>query len=205
MSAHSGGNPAMPVVRDLKDFDNRSGNVAERLIFNHRVLMLVLCAVATLVLGWFATKLQVNASFERMIPPSSPYIRNYMENRAELPGLGNSIRIVVVNKRGDIYDPQYLETLRKINDTLYLIPGVDRSWMKSLWMPIVRWRQVTEEGITGGAVMPSDYDGSAKSIATLRNNIARANVVGSLVANDLQSSMIVTPLLDRNPATGQPL
>lgn len=205
MSAHSGGNPAMPVVRDPRDFDPRSGNVAERLIFNHRILMLLLCAVATAVLGWYAAQLKVNASFERMIPPSSPYIKNYMDNRAELPGLGNSIRIVVENKKGDIYDATFLETLRKINDKLYLIPGVDRSWMKSLWMPIVRWRQVTEDGIAGGAVMPSDYDGTAAAIAKLRGNVGRANIVGSLVANDLHSTMIVTPLLDRNPATGAAL
>ncbi|WP_206702509.1 efflux RND transporter permease subunit [Cupriavidus basilensis] len=199
------GNPAMPVIRDLRDFDPKSGNLAERFIFNHRAVALLFCLVATLVLGFFAWKIQVNASFERMIPSSSPYIRNYLDNKAELPGLGNSIRIVVENKSGDIYDPAYLETLRKINDTLYLIPGVDRSWMKSIWMPSVRWRQVTEEGITGGAVMPSDYDGSKRAVDQLRSNIARAGVVGSLVANDLKSSMIVTPLLEHHPKTGEPL
>ena len=195
----------MPVVADLRDFDRSSGNLGERIIFNHRVLVIVLCTLATLVLGWFALKLQVNASFERMIPPSSPYIKNYMAYRAELPGLGNTIRIVVENKTGDIYDPAYLEALRKVNDTLYLIPGTDRSWMKSLWMPIVRWRQVTEEGVVGGAVMPSDYSGDAASIDKLRNNIGRAGIVGSLVASDLKSTMIVTPLLDRHPDTGKPL
>ena len=201
MSAHHE-QPGMPVVADLRDFDVNSGNLGERIIFNHRVLVIALCVLATLVLGWFASKLQVNASFERMIPPSSPYIQNYMANRTELPGLGNTIRIVVENKTGDIYDAQYLEALRKVNDTLYLIPGTDRSWMKSLWMPIVRWRQVTEEGVVGGAVMPSDYKGDVASIAKLRSNIARAGIVGSLVANDLKSTMIVAPLLDRHPSTG---
>jgi predicted RND superfamily exporter protein len=112
---------------------------------------------------------------------------------------------VVENKTGDIYDPNYLQALQKVNDTLYLIPGVDRSWMKSLWMPVVRWKEVTEDGINGGAVMPSDYDGSEASISVLRHNIARAGIVGSLVANDGRSSMIVAPLLDTNPQTGEPL
>jgi predicted RND superfamily exporter protein len=195
----------MPVIADVRDFDRRSGNLLERIVFNHRAIVLVLCIAATLVLGWFALQIKVNASFERMIPTSSPYIKNYLDNRKELPGLGNTIRIVVENKTGDIYSAPYLESLRKINDALYLIPGVDRSWMKSLWMPIVRWRQVTEEGVTGGAVMPSDYDGSPKSIDALRGNISRANISGSLVANDQRSSMIITPLLDFNPRTGEPL
>ena len=77
--------------------------------------------------------------------------------------------VVVENKAGDIFDPAYLEVLRKINDDLYLIPGVDRSWMKSVWMPIVRWREVTEDGINGGAVMPSGFDGSDEEIEKLRD------------------------------------
>ena len=204
MSGHAP-QAAMPVIGNIADFDTRSGNLLERLVFNHRVLVLLLVLTATVLLGFFATKLQVNASFERMIPVSSPYIKNYFQYRKELPGLGNTIRIVVENKTGDIYDQRYLDTLRKVNDTLYLIPGVDRSWMKSLWMPIVRWRQITEEGVTGGPVMPQDYSGSPESIAKLRANIGRAGVVGSLVATDLKSTMIVAPLLDRHPGTGQPL
>ncbi|WP_046481983.1 efflux RND transporter permease subunit [Pseudomonas veronii] len=198
-------NSGMPVIRDLKDFDKTSGGLLERVIFNNRILIIVACVLATLMLGFFATRLQVNASFEKMIPGNSPYIKNYLAYKNQLPGLGNTIRVVVENKKGDIYDPEYLQTLQKVNDTLYLIPGVDRSWMKSLWMPIVRWKEVTEEGIEGGAVMPSTYNGSEASISALRQNIARAGIIGSLVSNDAKSSMIVAPLLDTNPKTGLPL
>ncbi|HBN9633852.1 TPA: MMPL family transporter [Pseudomonas aeruginosa] len=198
-------NSGMPVVPDLRDFDMTSGGLFERMIFNNRALVVVACLLATLVLGFFASRLEVNASFERMIPSSSPYIKNYLAYKDQLPGLGNSIRVVVSNKQGDIYEPEYLQTLQEVNDKLYLIPGVDRSWMRSLWMPIVRWKEVTEEGIDGGAVMPADYDASEASIDTLRHNIARAGIVGSLVANDARSSMIVAPLLDTNPQTGEPL
>ena len=198
-------NNGMPVVRDLQDFDKSSGSLFERIIFHHRVLVLLSCLLITIVLGAFATKLDVNASFERMIPVNNPYIQNYLEHKSELPGLGNNIRVVVSNKKGDIYDPKYLQVLQDVNDTLYLIPGIDRSWMRSLWMPIVRWREVTEEGISGGAVMPSDYDGSEASIGALRRNITRAGLSGSLVANDSRSSMIVAPLLETHPQTGEPL
>ncbi|WP_394242556.1 RND family transporter [Halopseudomonas laoshanensis] len=198
-------NTGMPVVRDVNDFDKRSGGLFERIIFSHRILVLITCLLVTVVLGFFATKLDVNASFERMIPVNNPYIQNYLENKSELPGLGNNIRVVVANKQGNIYDPEYLQALQEVNDTLYLIPGIDRSWMRSLWMPIVRWREVTEAGISGGAVMPSDYDGSDASITALRRNVTRAGLTGSLVANDTASSMIVAPLLETHPQTGEPL
>ncbi len=196
---------SMPVVRDLAAFDANSGNALERLVFNHRFALILLCAVLSVFFGFkVATGLQINASFEKMIPQSSPYIRNYVANKGDLKGLGNSLRIVVENTRGDIYDPAYLEALRKINDTVFLMPGVDRPWVKSIWMPAVRWNIVTEKGYAGGPVMPSTYNGSAASIDALRSNIARAGITGSLVANDLKSSMIVVPLLERD-AAGQPI
>ncbi len=41
--------PRMPVIRDPKDFDRRSGNLLERVIFNNRVLVLLACLVAGFV------------------------------------------------------------------------------------------------------------------------------------------------------------
>ncbi|MGF6789599.1 efflux RND transporter permease subunit [Paraburkholderia tuberum] len=205
----AGGNNAqfdkMPVVADLASFDTRSGNALERLIFNRRPWLIIICAIITAVLGFQALRLDVNASFEKMIPLSHPYIKNYLANKADLKGLGNSLRIVVENPSGDIYDPKYLAALRRINDALFLIPGVDRPGVKSLWMPIVRWNVVTERGFAGGPVMPDGFDGSAQAVEQLRTNVARANIAGSLVSNDLHSSMIQLPLLDHYADTGKPL
>lgn len=196
---------AMPVIQELKDFDRSSGNWLERLVFNHRVWMIVGCSVLTMLLALQASKLVVNAGFEKMLPHGHPYIQNYLDNQNELRGLGNTIRVVVEHVDGDIFNPQYLETLRQINDELFLTPGVDRAWMKSLWTPSVRWTEVTEEGFAGGAVMPDAYDGSVQSVDALKLNIARSGLVGQLVANNFKSSMIMVPLVDVNPQTDERL
>ena len=195
---------AMPVVTDPRNFDRRSGNRLERLVFNHRLWMIVCCAVVTVVLGYLgATRLVLNASFERMMPQNQPYIRNYLANRKDLRGLGNAIRVVVENPAGTIFDARYLETLKEINDDLFLTPGVDRAWMKSLWTPSVRWTEVTEDGFQGGPVISDSYDGSPASLAKLKHNIARSGIVGNLVANDFRSSTIFVPLLDKDVQTGR--
>ena len=197
---------AMPVVRDVRDFDCRGGNLLERVVFNNRLAVVVVCAVLTAVLGYFAaTRLVLNASFERMIPQGQPSIRNYLEHKGDLRGLGNSLRIVVENEDGDIFDPRYLEALKRVTDEMALTPGVDRAWMKSLWMPAVRWTEVTEEGFRGGPVMPDAYDGSPRAVEQLRQNIARSGIVGSLVSSDFKSTMVFVPLLDRDAATGKPI
>lgn len=194
----------MPVIRDMRDFDRQSGNLLERLVFNYRPLFMLLMALVTVLLGYMAlTRLELRPSFEKMIPRSQPYIQNYLDNRQSLRGLGNSVRVVVENTRGDIFDPAYLDVLKQVNDQLFITEGVDRAWMKSLWSPGVRWTEVTEEGFQGGPVMPGTYQGSPADIEQLRQNINRAGIVGSLVASDYRSSMLIVPLLDKTSATGQ--
>ncbi len=195
----------MPVVRDPRDFDATGGNRLERVIFNGRLAIVIGCAIATVLLGTQALGLRANASFEGVLPTSQPFIKNFLANKEAMRSLGNAVQIAVENKQGDIYDPSYLKALQAINDTVYLLPGVDRSYMKSLWTPAVRWTQVTEEGFSGGPVMPDDFDGSEQAIAKLRLNVARAGLSGSIVSNDQRSSMIVVPLVDKDPVTGQPL
>src|SRR6059058_3254334 len=196
----------MPVVKKLSDFDQNSGNLLERLVFNHRLAMVVVCTLITVVLAYCAaTKLVLNASFEKMIPQSQAYIKNYLTYQKDLRGLGNALRVVVESTDGDIFDPKYLEVLKQVNDELILTPGVDRAWVKSLWTPAVRWTEVTEEGFRGGPVMPDSYNGSPQGVEQLKQNIARSGIVGSLVASNFKSSMIFVPLLDKEAGTGKPI
>ena len=194
-----------PVVRDPKDFDKNSGNMAERALFNHRPAIVLLCLVITILLGFQATKLKLNARFEKMIPTHHPYVVNYLENKSELGGLGNSLRIAVEVGEGTIFNKSYLETLQKMNDEIYLLPGVDRPFMKSLWTSNTRWTGVTEEGLEGGTIISDSYDGSEKSLEVMRANVERSNEIGQLVANNFKSSIIFVPLLDINTQTGKPL
>lgn len=196
---------SFPIIADLGDFDRNSGDRLERFVFNNRLIVLSAFLLLTLFLGWHATQLKVNASFDRMIPSSHPYIQNFLSNQAELKGLGNSLRVVVENADGDIFDPEYQKVLQEVSDTLSLLPGVDRPWVKSLWTPVVRWTEVTEVGFESGPVMPERFDGSAEALQQLRVNINRAGLVGHLVSTDFKSSAVLVPLLDRYADSGQPL
>lgn len=148
-----------------QDFDPRSGSLVERALFNNRLLVVALCTVITLLLGWQATHLKLNASFEKTIPEKHSYIRNFLQYQNELTGLGNAVRIAVANPKGTIFDAEYLDTLRRMSDEVFLVPGVARNQMKSLWTPTTRWVGVTEEGLEGGPVVPDGYDGSPKSLS----------------------------------------
>lgn len=175
----------------------------ENLLFRLRPLLLVVFFVATALLLWQASQLRVSASFEKNIPKNHEYIVNYLDHRDDLKGLGNAIRIVLSVNEGTIFTAEYIDTLKKITDEVFYMPGVDRAGLKSLWTPNVRWIEVTEDGLAGGEVMPADYDASATSIDTIRKNTLRSGQVGRLVANNFMSSIIYVPLLEKNPETGK--
>ena len=184
-----------PVVADLAQFDQNSGSLIERLLFNNRTWIVAVCALLTMLLGASARHLTLNASFERMIPAGHEFVRNYLAHRDDLAGVGNTLRIAVHNQSGSIYDADYQKTLRQLNDELFLVPGVDRPFMKSLWTANTRWLGVTEEGLDGGPVIPDSYDGSETALQDLRANVERSGEIGRLVAPDLQSSLLIIPLL----------
>ena len=186
-----------PVVADLAQFDQNSGSLIERLLFNNRTWIVAVCALLTMLLGASARHLTLNASFERMIPAGHEFVRNYLAHRDDLAGVGNTLRIAVHNQSGSIYDADYQKTLRQLNDELFLVPGVDRPFMKSLWTANTRWLGVTEEGLDGGPVIPDSYDGSETALQDLRANVERSGEIGRLVAPDLQSSLLIIPLLTK--------
>lgn len=105
----------------------------ERLIFNNRPAVILICLVVSIFLFWQATLIRPSTSFEKMIPLKHPFIEKMMEHRNDLANLGNTVRISVEAKDGDIFSKEYMETLRQINDEVFYISGVDRSGLKSLW------------------------------------------------------------------------
>ncbi|HKM16091.1 MAG TPA: MMPL family transporter [Marinospirillum sp.] len=176
----------------------------EKAFFNFRPFWLALFLMLTVFLGYQAIQVKPEASFEKLIPLSHPYIENFMERQDDLRGLGNAVRLVVVAKQGaDIFSADYMQRLQDVYEEVRYLEGVDQSAVRSLWDPAVRWTQVTEEGFEGGTVIPDTYDGSPESLEALRENLLKSGQVGIMIANDFRSTLVVAPLLDK--VDGKPL
>lgn len=178
----------------------------ENLIFGARKAIIAIFILITAFMVWQVSGIKADTSLEKMVPMGHPYIKNLFNHKDEL-GLGNDIKIAVAVKQGDIFSPEYLETLKGItDDSFYLsdMPSreegaehsiVDRAKLKSLWTPNVRWSEVTKDGFQGGEVTQG-YDGTAEGLEALRSNILRSGQVGRLVADDFKSTIVQIPLLD---------
>lgn len=178
----------------------------EPLIFAHRRRVLAVLVLITALLGGQAAQLPLDAAFDRAQPTDHRYSAVDLRHRDAFDG-ANPIRIAVLRKSGDLYDPAFLSRLKALTEGLALLPGIDRRHLRSLFTPEVRYVDVIEGRYFGASVVPDDFDpehATAAQLARLRSNIAKASITGRFVSADRRGVLIEAAWLARDPATGQP-
>lgn len=173
-------------------------------IFGHRRLWLVVFAVMTALFAASASRLVVDAGFNKMVPLEHPYMKVYREYEKVFGG-ANRIAIAVVQKDGDIYNKEFMARLKGLTDDIFLLNGVDRPSVKSLFTPNTRFIEVIEEGFSGGNVIPATFQGSDADLAQVRANVNKSAEVGRTVATDFSGALVAAGLLEIDPQTGQKL
>jgi uncharacterized protein len=176
----------------------------EELIFRYRHTTVAVFVLATLALGWFAARTHVDASFNKQLPSDHEYIQNFKKYQEQFGG-ANRLVIALVAKKGDIFTPEFLETLKAATNEAYYLPGVDRAQVTSIFTPNVRYIEVIEEGLTGGNVIPADFVPNAAGLERVRQNVIKSGRVGMLVSNDFTGAAIIIQLLEVDPQTGKRL
>jgi len=176
----------------------------EQLIFAYRRTVLVLFAVVTLVLAFYAAQTRVDASFFKQLPTGHEYIENFKKYQEQFGG-ANRVVIALVAKDGDIFTPEFFRTLKAVTDETYYLPGVDRAQVTSIFTPNVRYIEVVEDGLQGGNVVPADFAPTPEGLAIVRQNIIKSGRVGMLVANDFSGAVVIASLHEVDPATGESL
>lgn len=176
----------------------------EELVFRHRHATVALFVLATIVLGFFASRTHVDASFNKQLPSDHEYIQNFKKYQEQFGG-ANRLVIALVAKKGDIFTPEFFQTLKAATNEAYYLPGVDRAQVTSIFTPNVRYIEVVEEGLSGGNVIPADFVPTAAGLERVRQNIIKSGRVGMLVSNDFTGAAIIVQLLDVDPQTGKKL
>lgn len=176
----------------------------ESLIFDHRKAVIAFFALVTVVMGAFAAQLRIDAGFAKHLPRDHPYMETFLEHREQFGG-ANRILIAIMSPDDDIFTPSFFNTLKEATDAVFFLPGVERSSVKSLFTPNVRFTEVVVGGISGGNVVPADFEPTEEGLNQVRRNIQKAGIVGRLVANDFSGAMISAELQEHDPETGEAL
>src|SRR5688572_8570306 len=174
------------------------------LVFGHRRVWLAVFAVATVLFGISASRLAVDAGFNKMVPLEHEYMQVYRQYEKVFGG-ANRVAIAIVQKDGDIYDREFMAKLKGLTDDVFLLNGVDRPSVKSLFTPNTRFIEVIEEGFSGGNVIPATFQGTEADLATVRANVNKSTEVGRTVATDFSGALVAAGLLEIDPQTGQRL
>jgi predicted RND superfamily exporter protein len=173
-------------------------------IFGHRRLWLALFGALTVLFAASASRLAVDAGFNKMVPLEHPYMKVYRQYEKVFGG-ANRVAIALMQEHGDIYDKQYMAKLKALTDDLFLLNGVDRPSVKSLFTPNTRFIEVIEEGFAGGNVIPATYQGTDADLKTVRANVDKSSEVGRTVATDFSGALVAAGLLEIDPQTGRRL
>src|SRR6185437_12737166 len=194
--AHAAGGRAMRLERFI--------GAVSRIIFGHRRAWLTLFALLTALFAFSASRLAVDAGFNKMVPLQHPYMKVYREYE-NVFGSANRIAIALMQDHGDIYTRQYMAKLKALTNDVFLLNGVDRASVKSLFTPNTRFIEVIEEGFAGGNVVPATFQGTDQDLATVRANVDKSTEVGRTVATDFSGALVTATLLEIDPQTGKRL
>jgi len=179
----------------------------EKFVFRFKAVILGLLAVFTVWMGVYSTQLKTEAGFWKQVPQEHEYIKTFFQYEKDLPG-ANQIMIVVAAPDGEIWTPEFLKRLYDVTQTVFFLPGVDRSSVTSLWTPNMRVLEVDEEGlraydVIAGNVTPDKL--TEEQVAVIRKNTVIGGYVGRMVARDFSAALIRAELMEINPETREKL
>jgi len=176
----------------------------EDLIFGNRRWVIGIFVITTLFMAYRASLLCIDAGFTKHLPLKHEYMKTYVQYQQEFGG-ANRIVIAIMTKDNDIFTPEFFDVLRRVTDEVFFIPGIDRTQVKSIVTPNVRFTEVVEDGIAGGNVVPADFRPDPAGLAKVRENVLKSGTVGRLVANDFSGAVVSAQFLEFDPNTGERL
>ncbi len=179
----------------------------ENWFFKFRFFVLLSFVILTIVMGYFAVQIRMDAGFYKQLPGSHSFVKTYYEYQDDLAGT-NSITVALRTTEDDIFNKEYFSKLFELNQRIRYLPGVNQGTMQSLWTSNVKVMRVTEWGFESTEVIPGDLTPDKldeENINLIKEGILTGGHVGSIVSNDFTSSLIKVELTEFNRKTGERL
>src|SRR6056297_533481 len=172
-------------------------------VFSIRPLVLLVFLIGTVVMAFYLAQLRVDAGFKKQLPLDHEYMQTFQFY--EEFGGANRILVALMDRDGNMFTPEFFRAFEQISNRVFLLPGVDRASVRSIFTPNVRFVEVVEDGFAGGNVIPADFAPSEEMFERVRSNIIKSGEVGRLVAEDFSGAMVWANLLEEDPSTGEAL
>ncbi|GAB4170837.1 MAG: MMPL family transporter [Wenzhouxiangellaceae bacterium] len=185
---------------------NEPGGLSAKIassILRLRSLILLVFVIGTVAMAYFLLQLRVDAGFKKQLPLAHEYMQTFQFY--EEFGGANRILVALMAREGDMFTPEFFDAFEKISNRVFLLDGVDRASVRSIFTPNVRFVEVVEDGFAGGNVIPADFAPTPEMMERVRSNIIKSGEIGRLVAEDFSGAMVWANLIENDPETGQRL
>ncbi|MBE2243451.1 MAG: MMPL family transporter [Burkholderiaceae bacterium] len=182
----------------------RSLDRIEAALFRRRGAILAALTLLTIVMGWFAAQLRMDAGFDKQMPIGHEYIETFKTYRNDLIG-ANRLTVVVHARNGTIWTAAGLKRLYEVTQAVMFLPYVSRGSVTSLWTPNAFVNEITEEGFRADPLIPGSITPEAldeQAVAGIARTARQGGFIGSLVGHD-QTGAMITADLNEYDAKGQ--
>ena len=100
-----------------------------------RKTIAVVTTLITLLLGASALRTHLDAGFNKLIPLRHEYMAAFLQHASTFSGANRVLISVHWKGQGDIYNEEFMKTLRGVTDEVFFTPGVNRAQVYSLFTP----------------------------------------------------------------------
>lgn len=161
-----------------------------------RNALLGLFLVVTVVLGYFAMRIDIRTIFEDMLPHNHSWVETHDEYK-EYFGGANLVTLMVTVEDGDIFRPEVLQVVREITHRMRLVPGVNQMQITSLATRKLKTIRATHYEIDTQPLMWPEIPQTRNALNQLREDVLKNPLVlGQYVSHDLRSTLITADFLD---------
>lgn len=160
-------------------------------------------ALLTVVLFWFALRIEVRTVFEDMLPSRHEYVQTHQKFKETFGG-SNIVTIMVEAKEGEIFQRPVLEKVRALTLGLREVSAVNPYQIISLASKKLKEVRASTDGIETKPLMWPALPADMAEMANLREAVLRNPLVyGPYVSKDLQATLITVDFIDREVDYGK--
>ncbi len=166
------------------------------LLLRWRIPVLIVLAVVTAGLMASAARVQVKTNFADLTPSSHPYVKINEQFKSSF-GSSNLVSIMLTVDKGDIFQKEVLEQIKKLTLDLQQVQGVNQFQIISLASKKLKEIHASSDAIEAVPVMFPNVPETADEIAHLRQSVINNSLIyGRYVSRDLKSALITVDFID---------
>lgn len=156
----------------------------------HRVQVTAAFTLLTLIMAFFAARVEIKTVFDDLLPRTHDYIKIHERFRQDFGG-SNIVSMMVEVEEGDIFKTAVLEKVRKLTSDMALIDGANPFQVISLASNKLKDIKSSTDSIETRPVMGNEVPTTREALEELKNSVLNSPLVyGAYVSKDLKAALI---------------